>query len=109
MIPGKVNPRQLKKMMNRMGISIKEIEDVEEIVIKTRDKEYVFTDAEVTIMGAQGQETYQISGSPVIKDRLNSEDVKLVAEKSGKNETEAAKALTEAKGDIAQAIINLSG
>ncbi len=108
MIPGKVNPRQLKKMMNRMGISLKEVENIEEIIIRTRDKEYIFNDAEVTIMGAQGQETYQISGSPSIKDRLNPEDVKLVAEKSGKNEKEAAKALMDAKGDIAQAIINLS-
>jgi nascent polypeptide-associated complex subunit alpha len=108
MIPGKVNPRQLKKMMNRMGISIKEIEDVEEIIIKTKEKEYRFTDAEVTIMGAQGQETYQISGSPVIKDRLNMEDVKLVAEKSGKTEREAAQALKDAKGDIAQAIMDLT-
>ena len=108
MIPGKVNPRQLKKMMNRMGISIKEIEGVEEIIIKTKEKEYVFSDAEVTIMGAQGQETYQISGSPIIKDRLNVEDVKLVAEKSGKTEMEAAQALKKVKGDIAQAILDLT-
>ena len=92
-----------------MGISIREIEDVEEIVIKTKGKEYVFTDAEVTIMGAQGQETYQISGSPVIKEKLDPGDIKLVVEKSGKTEMDAAKALKDAKGDIAQAIINLTG
>lgn len=108
MIPGKINPRQVKKMMNKMGISIREIEGVQEVIIKTNDKEYVFTDVEVTIMGAQGQETYQISGSPEIIERKNLEDIKLVAEKTGKTEKEAEQALKEADGDIAQAILNLT-
>ena len=108
MIPGKLNPRQVKKMMGKMGISIREIEEVEEIIIKTKDKNYVFKEAEVTIMGAQGQETYQISGSPVITDNLNQDDIKLVAEKAGATEKEAAQALKETGGDIAQAIINLT-
>ena len=108
MIPGKINPRQVKKMMNRMGISIREIEEVQEVIIKTKDKDYVFKDAEVTIMGAQGQETYQISGSPKILERKNLEDIKLVAEKAGTSEKEAEQALKEAEGDIAQAILNLT-
>ncbi|KAA0003298.1 MAG: nascent polypeptide-associated complex protein [Spirochaetes bacterium] len=103
-----VDPRQLKKMMQRMGMSVEEIENVEEVVIKTPDREYIFRDAEVTVMNVKGQKTYQISGKPEIVEKASEEDAKLVAEKTGKSIEEAKKALEEANGDIAQAIINLS-
>lgn len=111
MIPGNLNPRQLNQIMKRLGISIKEIENVEKVIIQTKDKEYIFDDAQVTMMDAQGQKTYQIAGRPKIVERkkeIPDEDVKLVAEKTGKTEEEARKALEETKGDIAEAIILLS-
>ena len=111
MIPGNLNPRQLNQIMKRLGISIKEIENVEKVIIQTKDKEYIFDDAQVTMMDAQGQKTYQIAGTPKIVERkkeIPDEDVKLVAEKTGKTEEEARKALEETKGDIAEAIILLS-
>ncbi|MCD6108917.1 MAG: nascent polypeptide-associated complex protein [Thermoplasmata archaeon] len=111
MIPGNLNPRQLNQIMKRLGINIKEIENVEKVIIQTKDKEYIFDDAQVTMMDAQGQKTYQIAGRPKIVERkkeIPDEDVKLVAEKTGKTEEEARKALEETKGDIAEAIILLS-
>ena len=43
MMPGgRMNPKQMKAMMRRMGITKEDIEDVEEVVIKTRSKEIVF-------------------------------------------------------------------
>lgn len=103
-----VNPRQLKRIMKKMGMSVQEIEGVEEVSIKTLDKEYKFKNAEVTIMDAQGKRTYQITGSPEIIEKIGEEDVKLVAEKSGKSREEAREALKKSKGDIAEAIISLS-
>jgi len=103
-----VDPRQLKKIMQRMGMSVSEIEDVEEVIIRTPDTEYIFKDAEVTVMDVKGQKTYQIAGKPEIVKKVNEEDAKLVAEKTGKSIEEARKALEEADGDIAQAIISLS-
>ncbi|HUW43251.1 MAG TPA: NAC domain-containing protein, partial [Thermoplasmata archaeon] len=44
---GRVNPRQMKAMMKRMGVSQEDIDGVEEIVIKTKSKEYIFHDAMV--------------------------------------------------------------
>ena len=111
MIPGNLNPRQLNQIMKRLGINIKEIENVEKVIIQTKDKEYIFDDAQVTMMDAQGQKTYQIAGRPKIVERkkeIPDEDIKLVAEKTGKTEEEARKALEETKGDIAEAIILLS-
>lgn len=111
-MPGKMNARQLNQMMRRLGINVTTIENVEQVLIQTDSKEYVFEDVEVTVMEAQGQKTYQISGSPKVRnrgeDKVN-EDVQLVMEQTGKSEEEAKKALEESQGDIAEAILKLTG
>ena len=111
MMPGKMNPRQMNQMMKRLGINVKEIDDVEQIIIRTTTKEYIFDNAEVTVMDAQGQKTYQISGRPRVVERrqgIPKEDIALVVEQTGKSEEEAKKALEETKGDIAEAILKLA-
>jgi nascent polypeptide-associated complex subunit alpha len=65
---GGMNPRKMKQMMKQMGIDVTEL-DAEEVVIKTADEELVFSDAQVTRMDAQGQETYQIVGQPETRER----------------------------------------
>ena len=111
MMPGRINPRQMNQMMKRLGINVKEINNVKKVTIQTDKKEYVITNAEVTIMDAQGQKTYQITGKVQIKDlkeELPQGDIDLVAEQTGKSKEEAKKALTETKGDIAEAIMKLA-
>ena len=110
-MPGNINPRQMNQMMRRLGISVKNIDNVEKIIIQTDTKEYIFKEAEVTIMDAKGQKTYQIIGNPIIRDRSNDtlkEDIKLVMDQTGKSEEEAKKALEDSNGDIAEAILKLS-
>jgi len=109
-MPGRMNPRQMNQMMKRLGISVKEIENVQKVIIQTDTKEYIFDDAEVTIMDAQGQKTYQITGKVQIiskKEEIPQGDIDLVAEQTGKSKAEAKKALEETKGDIAEAIMKL--
>ncbi|PNX45626.1 MAG: nascent polypeptide-associated complex protein, partial [Thermoplasmata archaeon M9B1D] len=93
MMPGRMNPRQMQQMMKRLGINVREIENVEQIIIRTDTKEYIFDSADVTEMDAQGQKTYQISGRPRIVARkeleekeegIPQEDIDLVAEQTGK-------------------------
>jgi nascent polypeptide-associated complex subunit alpha len=107
----------MSKMMKRLGINVKEIENVKKVIIQTDTKEYVFEDAEVTLMDAQGQKTYQIVGTPKVQskkdekpkeDEIPKEDIDLVAEQTGKSKEAAKKALKETKGDIAEAIMKLS-
>ena len=123
MIPGipggRMNPRQLKATMKRMGIETEEIPDVEEVVIRTPTKEYVFKSAEVSAMTVQGQKTWQIVGEPIVMNRktagapppekvsISEEDVDLVAERAGVSKAVARKALEEANGEPAEAIIRL--
>jgi nascent polypeptide-associated complex subunit alpha len=113
-----LNPKALSQQMKQMGISLEELSDVEEVVIRTADAELVFKDAVVTIMDAPGSKMYQITGTPVKRSRTESErepdvsisqeDVEIVMEKAGCSETEAKTALTETKGDLAEAIFRLS-
>src|SRR5437879_11919168 len=70
MIPGgRVNPRQMRQAMKRMGIEQEELEGVEEVVIRTASKEYVIRDANVTAMTAQGQKIWTVVGEPIARDR----------------------------------------
>ena len=111
MFPRKFNPRQLNQLMKQLGINVREIEDVEKVVIQTKNRDYIFDNAEVTVMDAQGQKTYQLIGTPRIvekKEDIPEDDVTLVMEKTGKTKEEAKKALEESKGDIAEAILKLS-
>lgn len=110
-MPGRMNPRQMNQMMKRFGINVKEIENVQKVIIQTDTKDYIFDDADVTMMDAQGQKTFQIIGKPRIverKENIPKEDIDLVAQQTGKSVEEAKKALEETKGDIAEAIIKLT-
>lgn len=109
-----MNSRQLAQMMKRFGINVKNIDNVEKVLIQTDTKEYVFDSVEVTVMEAQGQKTFQIIGEPLIKNRsqdtqeTQKEDIKLIMEQTGKSEAEARKALQETNGDLAEAILKLT-
>jgi nascent polypeptide-associated complex subunit alpha len=98
-------------MMKKLGINVKEIENVQKVVIQTDTKDYIFDNAEVTMMDAQGQRTYQISGKPRIVERQEktlNEDIELIVQQTGKSAEEAKKALEESNGDIAEAIMKLT-
>lgn len=111
MIPG-MNPRKMKQMMKQLGMDVRPIEDVQEIVITTPQGRYVFDQAEVAIMKMQGVTTWQITGDPRFEESspvIPDDDVTLVAEQTGVSVEKAKSALEESKGDIADAILKLAG
>jgi len=125
-----MNPRKMKQMMKQMGIDVEDI-DAERVVIETADGDLVFDGAQVTKMDAQGQETYQIVGSPSEvesgsaagaveagdadaeedaadeADAIPDEDVALVAERASVSKSAAREALEDTDGDLAAAIAAL--
>jgi nascent polypeptide-associated complex subunit alpha len=112
MIPN-IDPRQLKKVMDRMGIKSESIE-ASRVVIETADKDIVIENPEVMAINAQGNTSFQISGEVKEVDKarvsIDEEDVKLVMEKSGvSDEASAREALEESNGNIAEAILKLKG
>ncbi len=65
-------------------------------------------------MDAAGTKTYQLTGTPREQERVRElvipdDDVKLVAEQTGVSEDAARDALKESSGDLADAIMRLSG
>jgi len=107
-----MSPRKMQQMMKQMGISVTEIEDVEEVIIRTADSEIVFDDAAVSIMDAAGTRIYQLTGTPHERARelvVPDEDIQLVIEQTGADEDAAREALEESGGDLADAIMRLSG
>lgn len=112
MIPGGrgMNPKHMKAMMKKHGINIEEMNDVEEVIIKTSQKTIIFRDASVTCMDVQGQKTYQVVGTPeevASESGIPQEDIELVAQQAGVSEEEAKKALEDCGGEPAEAIIKL--
>ena len=107
MIP--INPRMMRQAMKKMGIQQTEIDAVE-VIIKTKDKEIIITNPQVSKINMMGQETFQVIGDVHEREKsseleISKEDIKMVAEQAKVSEEEAEKALKETKGDIAEAIL----
>ena len=110
----RVNPREAKRMMQRMGMSMNEVTDVEQVIIKTSSKEITIEEPEVSMLEMQGQKIFQVTGGKITEKAAErkpsgvaEEDVRLVADQTGKNLEEARKALEECQGDLAKAILLL--
>lgn len=103
----RINPRQMEKMMKKMGIQSVSIE-AEEVIIKTPDKDIVIRNPQVSRVNAMGQDTFQISGDVEEREKegFSSEDVETVMEQAGVSEDEAISALRETS-DLAEAIMKL--
>jgi len=106
------------RMMQKMGMKVDEVANVSQVIIRTDSKDIVIDAPSVTLVTVQGQSMYQIAGgevsesTPQIAAQLTAqtvkeEDVQLVAQQTGKPPEEARKALLEAGGDLAKAIILL--
>jgi nascent polypeptide-associated complex subunit alpha len=100
-------------MMQRMGLSMDAVPDVQQVVIKTSNKEITIEEPEVAILEMQGQKIFQVTGGKITEKTVErklaipEEDVRLVADQTGKSIEEARKALEECEGDLAKAILLL--
>ncbi len=110
----RVNPREARRMMQRMGMNMNAMTDVKEVVIRTTGKELTIEEPEVAILELQGQKIFQIAGGKITEKTMESslkeipeEDVRLVADQTGKSTEEAKQALEESEGDLAKAILLL--
>lgn len=124
-----MSPKQMARMMKKMGIEQKEVEGVREVIIRFDDKEWVISNAQVTMIKQAGSESYQVSGTknergltgsvPAKTDapaaeveveekiEIPMEDAALVASQTGVDIEVAKQALEETGGDLAAAILKL--
>ena len=107
MIP-KINPRDMQRMMQRLGIQQQNI-DAEEVIIKCKDKDIIIKNPDVAKVNMMGQETFQITGiiteKPVSK--ITEDDINTVMEQADVSREKAIKALENNDGDLAAAILSL--
>ena len=97
--------------MKQLGIEMDEIPDAEQVIIKTPGGDVIIDNPSVSIMRAQGIDTYQISGTvrKVPKELvIPPEDIRLVCEQTGASPEKAEEALKNANGDLAEASLALS-
>jgi nascent polypeptide-associated complex subunit alpha len=115
-----MNPREQKRMMQRMGMNMEQVDDVKQVIIRTATKDIVIDEPEVAILGVQGQKMYQVIGGEVTeqapsqfgasvaaKPSFTDEDAQLVADQTGRSLEKAKEALKECGGDLAKAILLL--
>jgi len=110
----RVSPRDAKRLMKRMGLSMGAMPDVEQVIMKTSTKEIIIENPEVAVMDMQGQKIFQVTGEKIVEKTIEKkitipeEDVQLVAQQAKVSVDEARAALAQTKGDLAQAILLLS-
>ena len=106
MIPG-MNPRQMNKMMQKMGIKQDEIE-ASEVIIKTPEKNIIIKNPSVTKVDMMGQKTFQIIGEITEESPISEEDINTVSEQANVSKEEAKNMLEKHQGDLAESIVELT-
>jgi len=100
--------------MQRMGMSMGAMPDVQEVIFKTSSKEIIVENPEVAVMEMQGQKIFQVTGERIVekavekKPTVPEEDVQLVATQAKVSLDQARAALEQTRGDLAQAILLLN-
>ncbi len=105
--------RNMRRMMDKMGLDMNEIPNVQEVIIKTDKKEIIITKPSVTEMKAKDNSIFQVIADSYEEKELETpifsdEDIQLVCQQAGVNEEQAKNALAEANGDLARAILLLT-
>ena len=101
-----LNPRQLEQAMKKLGVKQLKI-NAYEVVIKTKEKNLIIRDPDVTKINMMGQESLQITGTIEEESNISEDDVNTVSEQAKVSKDEARKALEQTNGDLATAIMQL--
>ena len=105
--------RNMRRMMDKMGLDMNELPNVQEVIIKTDKKEIIISKPSVTEMKAKDNTIFQVISDGYEEKELevpvfSDEDIELVCQQAGVSKEKAIEALTEAKGDLARAILLLT-
>ena len=105
--------RDMRRMLDKMGLNMQEMTNIEEVVIRTDSKEIFLIKPQVIEMKGKESTIFQIiAGDIEEKERevptFSEEDIILVMQQASSSREKAILALPDTKGDIAQAILNLT-
>ena len=111
-----MSPREMRRMMKRMGLELQELPGVERIIIVFDDGRRLIADSPIAYLIKGKDYTMLQAMGEFIEERIeekeeskeieiSEEDVQLVASQTGVSLEEARQALKATDGDIAQAIM----
>jgi nascent polypeptide-associated complex subunit alpha len=105
--------REMRRMLDKMGLEMKDLGNIEEVVIKTETKEIYLVKPQVVEMKGKDSTIFQVVATDMEeKERevpsLKEEDIMLVMQQANVAREKATRALIDTKGDMAQAILNLT-
>jgi len=111
----KIKQSDLKRL-EKMGLKAEQIDAIK-VIIETKDKIIIIENPTVIKASVMGQDAITITGGVRKEEDKNKqqqieikeEDVKFIMEQTGKSEKEVREALIKAEGDIAKAIMILTG
>jgi nascent polypeptide-associated complex subunit alpha len=105
--------REMRRMLDKMGLDMTTMDNVEEVIIKTDKKEIYLVKPQVIEMKGKDSTIFQVVASDIEEKQrevpsFKEEDLILVMQQASVSKEKAVHALTESKGDIAQAILSLT-
>jgi nascent polypeptide-associated complex subunit alpha len=105
--------REMRRMLDKMGLEMKDLGNIEEVIIKTETKELYLLKPQVVEMKGKDSTIFQVVATDIEEKQrdvpvLKEEDIILVMQQASVTREKAAQALIDAKGDMAQAILNLT-
>lgn len=105
--------REMRRMLDKMGLDMKTVDNVEEVIIKTDKKELYLVKPQVIEMKGKDSTIFQVVAADIEEKQreipsFKEEDIILVMQQANVSREKAISALTESKGDMAQAILSLT-
>jgi nascent polypeptide-associated complex subunit alpha len=103
----------MRRMLDKMGLEMKDMGEIEEVVIRTETKELYLIKPQVVEMKGKDTTIFQVVATDIEERQkevpsFREEDVVLVMQQANVSKDRAIQALTDSKGDLAQAIISLT-
>jgi nascent polypeptide-associated complex subunit alpha len=105
--------REMRRMLDKMGLEMKDLGNIEEVIIKTDTKELYLIKPQVIEMKGKDSTIFQVVATNVEEKQrdipvFKEEDIILVMQQATVSKEKAIQALIDSKGDMAQAILNLT-
>ena len=105
--------REMRRMLDKMGLDMKPMDNVEEVIIRTDRKELYLIKPQIIEMKGKDNTIFQVVATDIEEKQrevpsFKEDDIILVMQQAGVSKEKAIQALTETKGDMAQAILNLT-
>lgn len=103
----------MRRMLDKMGLNMNEINNVEEVIIRTNEREIIIRGPTVAELKSPDSTIFQVVGDDIEEKqrevpKFSDEDIMLVSQQAGVSKEVAIQALADAKGDLAKAILGLT-